>query len=168
MKLFLSTIFLTAALVSSVDVPKATSGASISASVTATVDIRGIVQSAALQGGTEWVNPGSYQAQAIAWLEEDAFSRSLSSERIIQRYAAACIYFATYSVATELTVAEPNRWIDSTGWLEDVSECSWFGLSCNDNQEVENIVLVSIVKIVLNQSANNTGTNWPIFSGVGP
>ena len=57
--------------------------------------------------------------------------------------ALACIYYATYAVRTIYTVVEPRGWIDSTGWVSDVDECTWFGLTCNANNEVEKIVLVS-------------------------
>ena len=43
---------------------------------------------------------------------------------------------------TIYTVVEPRGWIDSTGWVGDGDECSWFGLTCNANSEVEKIVLV--------------------------
>ena len=112
---------------------------------TAAVDVKGIVQPVALQGGAEWEDPQSYQAKAIAWLEADVFSQSLTTDRIIQRYAAACIYFATFDVGNIFTDAEPGNWTTSTGWLEGISECSWYGLTCDVNDEVEKINLVSTI-----------------------
>jgi len=109
----------------------------------ATSDVRAIVAPVALQGGAEWADAEAYQAKAITWLETDAFSQGLSDARIQQRYALACIYYATYAVRTIYTVVEPRGWIDSTGWIEGADECSWFGLTCNANSEVEKIVLAS-------------------------
>ena len=65
--------------------------------------------------------------------------------------ALACIYYATYAVRTIYTVVEPRGWIDSTGWLSGDSECEWFGLSCDENSLIAEIVLVSkrTVKLAL-------------------
>ncbi|CAB9508224.1 leucine rich repeat [Seminavis robusta] len=106
-------------------------------------DIRSTVQPVALQGGAEWADPESYQAKAIAWLRNDPFSASLSDTRIQQRYALACIYYATYAIANIYTVVEPRGWIDPTGWISNIDECTWFGITCNANSEVEKIVLAS-------------------------
>ena len=106
-------------------------------------NIRGVVAPVALNGGSEWGDPESYQAKAITWLESDTFSASLPDAKIQQRYALASIYYATFAVKTIYTVVEPRGWIDSTGWVTDTDECSWFGLTCNVNGEVEKVVLVS-------------------------
>ncbi|CAB9520726.1 leucine rich repeat [Seminavis robusta] len=109
-------------------------------------EIQAIVQPVALFGGNEWTDPANYQAKAIAWLESDPVSannnnNNIADARIQQRYALACIYYATFAVPTMYTVAEPRGWIDATGWLSDADECTWFGLTCNDNSEVEKIAL---------------------------
>ena len=108
-------------------------------------NVRDIVSTVALQGGAEWADTANYAAKAITWLESDPLANggTLSDVQIQQRYALGCIYFATFAVQTIYTVVEPRGWIDSTGWITEADECTWFGLSCNAEGLVERIVLAS-------------------------
>ncbi|CAB9500048.1 leucine rich repeat [Seminavis robusta] len=107
-------------------------------------EIRIIVTHVALQGGSEWRDGTSYQAKAIQWLENDKLAYDgLSQQRIWQRYALACIYFATYAVPNPYTVSSTRGWIDSAGWLEPISECEWFGVNCTRDSFVESLDLSS-------------------------
>lgn len=94
--------------------------------------------------------PNSYQAQAFEWLERSCEHHNKVCHvqyRIRQRYALACIYFATYSVASaytdyEIGVGEPvPGWINDSGWLTDEDECTWAGITCHNNGMVERIDL---------------------------
>ena len=42
-----------------------------------------------------------------------------------------------------MTLSEPRGWINSDSWLEPVSECTWWGITCDDDGKVANIDLVS-------------------------
>jgi hypothetical protein len=67
-----------------------------------------------LQRSTD--DPDSPQARALLWLEGSLHGSSLVSWRLIQRYALAVVHFALHG----------EGWINSTGWLIDPNECSWW------------------------------------------
>lgn len=105
-----------------------------------------LILSVALFGGGEFVDPASYQSQALVWLEGSS-TDGLSDARIIQRYSLACIYFATFQVATIFTddrfgVGNVPTWQTSTNWVTDVNECEWARIDCNADNEVTVIDLV--------------------------
>jgi hypothetical protein len=82
-------------------------------------------------------------------LERNANVRSYSDAQIIQRYALARIYYSTFAVSTPATGAflgpglTPDGWHNTSGWLSDDEECSWFGVAYDENGAVESIMLVS-------------------------
>jgi myosin heavy subunit len=104
-----------------------------------------------LGDGTEFDDPESYQSKAYTWLQADPALGGYSEERTLQRYAVACIYYATYAVRTLITdiVNEseeiPPGWKFTTGWLSNQTECDWLGLVCDEGDRVSQIDLVSIV-----------------------
>jgi len=89
-----------------------------------------------LSNQNTFLDAKSPQFQARNWLlfEDDFWmtpNLSFTSTRITQRYALATFYFATDG---------PVSWKD-TSWLQD-DECSgdfWFGISCNEGNEVRAI-----------------------------
>ena len=108
----------------------------------------------ALQGGTEFQNPSSYQSKALLWLQQDGLSSSLNSSRLVQRYALASVYHATFAVATPYTDAEFGfnvvlGWNNATSWLSSIDECLWYGIDCNGNGQVTSIILVSAVVLIV-------------------
>jgi len=80
-------------------------------------------------------------------LERNANVRSYSDAQIIQRYALARIYYSTFAVSTPATGAflgpglTPDGWHNTSGWLSDDEECSWFGVAYDENGAVESIML---------------------------
>ena len=112
-----------------------------------TTGIQNIIQQKALFGGTEFDDPTSYQSTALWWLQGSP--NTFSDERLIQRYALACIYEATNGVATPWTdftfgpTGTVLRWLDERGWLEDDDECTWEGVLCNDQKVVVELDLSS-------------------------
>jgi hypothetical protein len=102
----------------------------------------------ALFGGAEFVDPNSYQSQALDWLCASS-TAGLSDDRIIQRYSLASIYYATYNVSTIFTdiafgsgIVFP--WADSGTWLSDDNECTWGKqLRCDANNFVVTLDLFS-------------------------
>jgi len=121
-------------------------------SPTPTTNVIDVILPVAKFGGDEFLDPDSYQSQALSWLEGNANVGSYSDEQIIQRYALATIYFSTYAVATPATDAflgageTPAGWNNTAGWLSDADECTWFGIGCADGS-VESIQLVSCVVV---------------------
>jgi hypothetical protein len=66
---------------------------------------------------------GSPQAKALAWLKEDPLYHEYRSvHRLNQRYALAVLFFSTNGTS----------WTNSTGWLSDDNECTWFMISFDD------------------------------------
>lgn len=102
--------------------------------------IENILTSVALLEGEEFKNPDSYQSKALAWLEGD-LSRdadSFTDDEIIQRYAVACIWFATNGVSNFYASDEEieNGWENNDNWMSSLTECTWYGMTCDDSNRV--------------------------------
>lgn len=105
-----------------------------------TTELYTIVRARSPTNGREFRAPDSYQTRALAWLEQTSDSSIHSLDRILQRYALACIYYATNGVPTQWTAFELGQdsgddvmpWLDSTGWLTATNECDWAGVICDD------------------------------------
>ena len=69
---------------------------------------------------------GAADAAALEWLiNEDPLQLGVDTVdvqvRLLQRYALLTLWFS-----------DPEKaWTDSTGWLEAEDECTWFGVSCS-------------------------------------
>jgi hypothetical protein len=98
----------------------------------------------ALQGGTEFADPTSYQSLALQRVEEQVGVEDFTDAKIVQYYVLYCIYIATNGVPNEITDTDPRftdvttfpEWLISTGWTETtVDPCNgWFGIDCEDSQ----------------------------------
>jgi Leucine-rich repeat (LRR) protein len=64
--------------------------------------------------------PNSPQAAALEWLSRP-INEGFSTERLLQRYALATIYFATGG--------DTGRWTLSSLWLTGSDECQWYSSS---------------------------------------
>ena len=107
--------------------------------------LKPIIEPVALPG-TDLDDLTTYQGMAFDWLCSSNFA-GLSDERIIQRYALACIYYATYAVRTIFTDAAFGDgnifpWQVSTNWVTDADECTWARITCNDANMVITVDLV--------------------------
>lgn len=89
---------------------------------------------------------GTAEAAAAEWLiNQDPLQLGIETAddqaRLLQRYALLTLWFA-----------DPEKaWGDSTGWLEAEDECTWFGVTCSQ-QDVggQSVNLVTLVDIVDN------------------
>jgi hypothetical protein len=62
-------------------------------------------------------NASSPQAKALDWLQKDPLYHQYPNVyRLNQRYALAVLYYSTNG----------DSWDNSTGWLSDDSECTWY------------------------------------------
>ncbi|KAI2514299.1 hypothetical protein MHU86_192 [Fragilaria crotonensis] len=122
---------------SATSAPSRPSYASISISVPDYVE--NVILSVSIFGGSEFDDSRSYQSRALKWLQADATDDNgllrMSDRRLIQRYALACIYFATNAVSHAYTDLEfgfgwVDPWDNSTGWLSPASACEWYGITC--------------------------------------
>jgi len=100
------------------------------------------IQPVALQGGAEFEDPNSYQAQALARTEEQEGIAALPPSKIIQYYVLYTIYAATNGVSNVITDSEgitnPPGWIVSQGWDQtNVDPCVWFGITCEGDLVTE-------------------------------
>jgi hypothetical protein len=58
----------------------------------------------------------SSQAKALAWLQNTSMSHEYELHRLYQRYALAVLYHSTNGPS----------WVNSTGWLTNDNECTWY------------------------------------------
>lgn len=82
-------------------------------------------------------DPLSYQSKALESTVV-ALSDNLNSEEkhVTNFYALACLYHATYQVSNTET-SFPPIWDDATNWLTESDYCSWVGITCHQEDEIE-------------------------------
>jgi hypothetical protein len=70
-------------------------------------------------------NPSTPQGTAFRWLvdSDPAKIDPCTYTTATQRYALTTFYYSTNG----------DDWTDSTGWLTETNECTWFGISCGSN-----------------------------------
>lgn len=87
--------------------------------------IRSIVE---LASDSESLNSNSSpQLQAFNWLIKDDFTtENTTSEKILQRYALAVLYFSTNG---------EGKWAKKEDWVSHLDECDWYGVKCLDSQD---------------------------------
>ncbi|KAL3913184.1 MAG: hypothetical protein SGILL_006590 [Bacillariaceae sp.] len=86
--------------------------------------------------GAALSNPWSPQSKAFGWLQGDVSQADYSLERILQRYAMACLFYSTRG----------DTWLNKDLWLSSESECMWYNEAgtrapCNADQELVNLEL---------------------------
>lgn len=94
--------------------------------------------------GVEFDDKTSYQSKALKWVETFeslGFDGKIDEFRVLQRYALACIYYATNNVPNAYTQKNfkdhpLSGWLVETGWLVDDDECEWMGVRCDDEGAV--------------------------------
>jgi hypothetical protein len=101
--------------------------------------IRRVLTNVSLHGGAEFNSPKSYQSKALAWLEGS--SQSYTRYQLIQRYALGCIHFATSGIIHRFANPTETAWKNSTKWVSEAEECTWYGVSCNANMQVTGLRL---------------------------
>eukprot|EP00537_Pseudo-nitzschia_pungens_P006901 CAMPEP_0172378164 /NCGR_PEP_ID=MMETSP1060-20121228/69279_1 /TAXON_ID=37318 /ORGANISM="Pseudo-nitzschia pungens, Strain cf. cingulata" /LENGTH=919 /DNA_ID=CAMNT_0013105879 /DNA_START=25 /DNA_END=2784 /DNA_ORIENTATION=+ len=101
------------------------------------------IEPVALQGGSEFSSPTSYQSQALARTEGVPGIESQTTAKIIQYYVLFAIYEASNGVSNIITEAEGiidvPGWIVNSGWntgTTDPCSGSWFGVVCNAEGQV--------------------------------
>ncbi|CAB9503813.1 Receptor-like kinase [Seminavis robusta] len=110
-----------------------------------------MIQSTSRFDGLEFEDPESYQSRALDWVvtntpsDPTAAGFPLSPQKILQRYALACLYYSTFAAPNSITglSGDVRGWIDATGWLVFPDECSWYQVACNDFGYVTKIELYS-------------------------
>lgn len=108
-----------------------------------------LLQQNSLGDGSELLDSTSYQHKAMIWLESIPSHKSLIEDAMLQKFALACIYYATYQQRTLYTDAVygydsiPPGWNRTDNWLSEQDECTWFGILCNDDGWVNDIELYS-------------------------
>ena len=112
-----------------------------------------LLRSVSSTAGIEFDDPTSYQSRALQWVESHPTKANNNNnhnglsfnDRTIQRYALACIYYATNLVPNAYTKQNLQHgttlqgWVSDKGWMVDDDECSWKGIDCaNDNNNNNN------------------------------
>lgn len=113
-----------------------------------TTEVYDIILTHSRYHGVEFKDPNSYQSKAVRWVEQTAQLTVHTTARLVQRYALACIYYATNGVENVYTkeifgAGNTRPWIDETGWLVDDDECNWYQVECDINGVVTKIQLFS-------------------------
>lgn len=98
--------------------------------------VQDILDKVALEGGAEFEDESSYQSKARSWLELNEDVDQYAVAQIVQRYALACFFFATYGVANAYTPPMPFTWVKSENWITDTNECEWYGVTCEKDKVV--------------------------------
>jgi hypothetical protein len=83
----------------------------------------------------------SPQFMAAEWLSRDIADKDLAEEKLIQRYVVAIMQFAygITAVCDETSCAYDRS---STPFLKHYDECTWDGVTCNDDGQVIQILLI--------------------------
>ncbi|KAL7576829.1 hypothetical protein ACA910_013842 [Epithemia clementina (nom. ined.)] len=87
------------------------------------------------RSGLIFFNESSYSMRALRFVEQTSTS-SMPNWRIANRYALACIHYATSGVVTDYSLLELGQlsfnWLNP--WPMDASnECTWHGVTCTNN-----------------------------------
>jgi hypothetical protein len=89
---------------------------------------------------TKFNDPESAQSKALTWVSgSGTYPKMVRVERI-QRYALAVFYYSTFMQPHEF-LEQPTGWSSSDKWLTQQSECTWEGIICNTNGNVDSILL---------------------------
>jgi hypothetical protein len=89
---------------------------------------------------TKFNDPQSAQSKALTWVSgSGTYPKMVRVERI-QRYALAVFYYSTFKQPHEF-LQQPTGWSSSEKWLTNESECTWEGIVCNSNGNVDSILL---------------------------
>jgi len=107
--------------------------------------------------GKEFDVIGSYPYKAMEWVKQNPLysddrttHRMSIGDRLLQRFALACIYYSTYQVNNQWmvdnrdTAKTPDNlfpWRNSKGWLVYENECDWNGVDCDDRGYVTHLDL---------------------------
>lgn len=105
----------------------------------------------ALQAGSEFDDPESYQSKAVARTEEQIGVEGFTDAKLVQYYTLYCIYNATNGVPNPITEANPDfanrtfpEWLFATGWeTNNLDPCDgWFGVTCDAEGRVTDFTMV--------------------------
>jgi hypothetical protein len=89
---------------------------------------------------TPWTVEGSPQYLALHWISGRDEYTSYEGTQRIQRYALACVYYATF-LKSHLFIDAPTDWTSQNNWLSDEPECTWEGITCHSNNVITAIRL---------------------------
>lgn len=79
------------------------------------------------------------QKKAFYWLAASDLSE-FDHTRSVQRYAMACLYYATNAVPNPY-IEKPRPWVSAHLWLSTSHVCEWKGIVCNSAYKIEEINL---------------------------
>ena len=89
---------------------------------------------------------GSPQSLAFNWLvDNDDFVVCPDDDKLIQRYVMAVFYFSTEG--DSWTECSEDGGCPGTNFLEGTHECDWFGLTCNADKCITQIVFGEFIAI---------------------
>ena len=77
------------------------------------------------------------QKKAFYWLAASDLTQ-FDHTRSVQRYAMACLYYATNTVPNPY-IEKPMPWVSAYKWLSESHVCEWKGVICNSANKIEGI-----------------------------
>ena len=81
----------------------------------------------------------SYQERATWWNQATPFPE-VSITFVVQRYALACLFFATWQKPNQY-VTPTQGWKTFTNWMSEKNVCTWYGIKCNQKGFITEINL---------------------------
>ena len=82
------------------------------------------------------------QYKALQWItRDDDLSQGLTDQRLVQRYILAVFYYAVGGNNWTKCNLGDTKCVDDdlNSWLSETNECTWLGLSCDDQDLIDEI-----------------------------
>lgn len=80
-----------------------------------------------------------HQYKAFDWLSTNQHLNKMDRTTKLQRYALACLYFATNNVPHDFAET-PGPWTHDSLWLSQESECTWAHVQCNPENKTQKLI----------------------------
>ena len=99
-------------------------------------DIVAMLDASEFVNSTALEDENSPQHQAMQWIcEHDPAKLDVDDPAFLTRYALAVLFYGTSGRIPAATSAEKTDWIHHDSWLTGVGYCSWFGITCVDEED---------------------------------
>jgi len=93
------------------------------------------------------------QHKALQWIVEQQYNDGSSwytAERVLVQYGLAVLFLSTTFAGKDETGS--SFWINSDGWMEEIDECDWYGVLCDEKSSI----------VGLNLTENNLAGSIPV------
>jgi hypothetical protein len=124
-----------------------------------TTEITAYINNITLSGGVIDADESSPENKALEWIVNNVNITSLENGTeqlcVRQQYSLATLFFQKdFSL---------KLWNNDTGWLNDTSECNWYGIVCNTTEAGSEVTQIDLSR---NGEGNNVGGTMPADLGL--